>query len=334
MAARQHTLITFDNDEVVWELHKPGCKEIGVAMSQPGATKGLVKVDLEWDDDQLLEVIDPEERLSEIEEVALCECTGYGPPSEQESDLEEDDKDDEEEDDLPVPVSAAARASQAAAREKLLRQVEEVVDKLVVERGVDDIGEGDQWSEERLATCTDDYVYDLAVEVRKLRNRGDSWWRVAYELHLPGSGASNKQGRKGSAFARRLWRAAWGKSYLGERGQRESKITREARAMENLGRPYFSEDAHEEDIIKKVTGQMIHWVARLEGKHGLITSAQEAYVHHDPRLVKYRIGPQGPYIEFYEQVDAAQLRVDPQLSIAKSGPQRAVYVDRITRVGV
>jgi hypothetical protein len=338
MTAKRYTLVAYDTAKFTWELHKPGCKEIVAAVAE-GGTKKLVKTDLEAEDEDVLEDIQAFDDMT-MEDVFLCACTGYQSepePSEQESDLEDDDDElDEDEKPLPAAASAAARASQIAARERLLRQVEEAVDKLVAERGADDVGLGgkQEWDDERLATCTDDYVYDLAVEVRKLRSRGDSWWRVAYELHLPGSGASNKQGRKGSAFARRLWRAAWGKTYLGERGQRESKITREARAMENLGRSYFSEDVSDAEVVRLVTGQMLHWVTRLKVKEGLVTSAQEAYVHHDPRLVHVKQGPVGRYLEFYEQVDANQLKVDPRLAIAKSGPLRAVYVDRITRVGV
>jgi hypothetical protein len=339
MAAKRYTLVMMtQSDDEYWVIHKPGCKETIQSLAA-GATKELVKVDLEDSDEELLEALGAPLEWT-MEDVDLCACTGYvdePEPDPQVESIDEDDLDDEEDDDpltAPPPASAAARASQAAARERLLKQVEETIDKLVAERGEDNVGEGDRWAEERLFACTDDYVYDLAVEVRKLRERGDSWWRVAYELHLPGSGASNKQGRKGSAFARRLWRAAWGKTYLGERGQRESKITREARAMENLGRPYFSAEATGDEVVKKVTGQMIHWVARLEGQHGLITSAQEAYVHDDPRLVKYKQGPMGPYIEFFEQLDPAMLTIDPRRAITKSGPLRAVYVDRITRVGV
>lgn len=317
------------------------------AASLPGASKRLVKVDLDGTDEEVLEELEAPLEWT-MEDVDLCACTGYetadalghpvgGGPEGYVEPVDEDDLDDDEgEENLPQPSSAAARASQAAARAKLLRQVEEAVDKLVVERGEDNVGLGgkEEWANERLFTCTDDYVYDLAVEVRKLRERGDSWWRVAYELHLPGSGASNKQGRKGSAFARRLWRAAWGKTYLGERGQRDSKVAREARAMENLGRPYFTGAEDPMAIIERVRGQMLHWVTRLNVKNGLVTSAQEAYVHDDPKYIRVKEGPQGPYLEFYEQIDPAMLLADPRMSIAKSGPLRAVYVDRITRVGV
>lgn len=348
MAPKRWTLVEFANTEINWEIHKPGCKAIPKeGQSDYGTfTKRLVKIDLEDSDEDVLDGIDAFTEMT-MDDVNLCRCTGYenvpheDPNADEPTEYADDDvvdegtDDEEDEDDLPVPSSAAARASQAAARAKLLRLVEETVDKLVAERGEDNIGDDDRWSGERLATCTDDYVYDLAVEVRKLRERGDSWWRVAYELHLPGSGASNKQGRKGSAFARRLWRAAWGKTYLGERGQRESKLTREARAMENLGRPYFSEADDAMTIIEKVRGKMLHWVTRLGDQHGgIVTSAQEAYVHDDPKFIRVKEGPKGPYLEFFEQIDPAMLLADPRQSIAKSGPLRAVYVDRITRVGV
>lgn len=322
MATKRYTLVQFDEGDVLVVIHKVGCPKIKEDVKD-GGSKELAKLDLEASDEEILDELDPAgEDIETFEQVELCDCTGYAPGETSPAPS-------------PQPSTTAALASQQASRARLMRQVEETVEKLVAARGEDNIGEGDQWAGDRLATCTDDYVYDLAVEVRRLRGKGEPWWRVAYELGLPGSGASNRQGRKGSAFARRLWRAAWGKSYTGTTGTRESKARREERAMSNAGRPYFTEQATEMEVIDKITGQLIHWVARLNVPGGLVTSAQEAYVHDDPRLVKYHEnGPQGPYVEFYEQVDPAQLLVDPRLSIAKSGPLRAVYVDRITRVGV
>lgn len=331
-------MISFTDEEIKWEIHKPGCALIREAASLAGATKELVKVDLEDSDEEVLADIEAFVEMT-MEDVELCACTGYetgdGPEGYAEPvAAQEEDLDDEDEEDDPAPSTPAALASQQAARARLQKQVEEVIDSLITKRGVDNIGEGDEWAGNRLATCTDDYVYDLAVEVRRLRARNEPWWRVAHELGLPGSGATNKQGRKGSAFARRLWRAAWGRTYLGTTGKRESKAAREERAALNQGRPYFTDTSTEQEIIGTITGKLLHWVARLPVPDGLVYSSQEAYVHDDPRLVKYRLGPQGPYVEFYEQVDPAQLKVDPRLSIAKSGPLRAVYVDRITRVGV
>lgn len=340
MAARRYTLVSFKDEEIKWEIHKPGCTRIREAASLPGATKQLMRLDLEGSDEEVLVDIDAYLEMT-MDDVEICECTGYTqePIHDELNSAQEvvdtvDISDEEDDDDPPEPTTAAARASQAAARAKLMKQVEEVIDKLVSTRGTDNIGEGDLWDGERLESCTDDYVYDLAVEVRKLRSAGEPWWRVAHELELPGSGATNKQGRKGSAFARRLWRAAWGKTYLGTTGVRESKAAREERAARNEGRPYFRGEASEAEVIGAITGKLIHWVARLPVPDGLVYSSQEAYVHDDPRLVKWRMGPQGPYVEFYEQMDPNLLRVDPRRSITKAGPLRAVYVDRITRVGV
>lgn len=329
MTEKRYTLVMFESDDVLWVLHKPGCPQITGEL-KVGGTKDLVKTDLDAEDEEILDDIGAEPDMT-MEDVDLCACTGYSTEAEPEPEPEPEVS----EETPPPPTSAAARASQAAAKQRLLKQVEDVVDSLIAERGEDNVGLGDLWAKERLATCKDDYVYDLAVEVRKLRTRGDSWWRVAYELHLPGSGASNKQGKKGSSFARRLWRAAWGPTYVGERGQRESKITREARALENLGRPYFTGSEDAITIIEKVRGQMLHWVTRLGDQHGgIVTSAQEAYVHDDPKYIRVKEGPKGAYLEFFEQIDPAMLLADPRQSIAKSGPLRAVYVDRITRVGV
>lgn len=350
MAEKRYTVVEWEGYYVI---HKVGCGRIKDQVEKEGGTKRTAKLDLEVSDEELLSDLDAylEDTIDNVE---ICDCTGYemadalgypvgggpegyaepvAPQGEDEEYSDEYDEDDVEEEDA-TPATPAALASQQAARVRLQKQVEEAIDKLVIARGVDNVGEDDQWSDRRLESCTDDFVYDLAVEVRKMREQGEPWWRVAHELGLPGSGATNKQGRKGSAFARRLWRAAWGKTYLGTTGKRESKAAREERAARNAGRPYFSEEATETEIIGKITGKLLHWVARLPVPDGLVYSSQEAYVHDDPRLVRYRLGPQGPYVEFYEQVDPAQLLVDPRLSIAKSGPLRAVYVDRITRVGV
>jgi hypothetical protein len=335
MTLRRYTLITPEKVHAhAWSLHKVGCQDIPKELRANGGTKEMIKLDLDDDDEAVMREIDIDDLGYTIDDVRIFSCTGYEEETFTVADAEAAEEHAEASRATPPSSHPAAKASREAAVKRLQEQVEEVIDKLVIKRGTDNIGESDKWSELRLKTCTDDYVYDLAVEVRKLRERGEAWWRVAYELGLPGSGASNKQGRKGSAFARRVWRAAWGKTYLGDRGQRESKLTREARALADQARPYFAEDAQETEIINRVCGQLIHWVAKLPGEHGLITSAQEAYVHHDPHMIKLRIGPKGRYLEFYEQVDAAQLCVDPRLSIAKSGPLRAVYVNRITRVGI
>lgn len=217
--------------------------------------------------------------------------------------------------------------------ERLAVTAKIVIEKLVDLRGEDNAGEGDEWSTERLATCTDDYTYDLAVEIRKMRAQGTSWWRIAYELHLPGSGASAKQGGSGASLARRVWRAAWGKTYESEAVPREGKGEKVQRVFDEKARPYFAADAKELDVIKAMAGRLVQWCTRLQTPGGAVVSLQETFVHKDLHLIKIKQGPRGRYVEFFEQPDPELLRIDPHQAIAKSGPLRSVYLDRIVKVG-
>lgn len=220
-----------------------------------------------------------------------------------------------------------------SAGDRLAQISQDTIEKLLASREVDDIGTGDQWSGQRMKTCEDDYTYDLAVEVRKAREQGSSWWRIAYDLELPGFGHSAKQGRLGASLARRLWRAAWGKTYDGMAAIRETKEDRVARSEVDDGKPYFHGDENEMDIVKAVAGKQVEWCTRLPVPGGIVASLQSTYVHGDVRLIFVKVGPKGRYVEFYEQSDPAMLVLDPREAIAKAGPLRSVYLDRITKVG-
>lgn len=233
--------------------------------------------------------------------------------------------------------AASKPAKNGVAEDKAAHQtvqiMKEIIEKIVAARGADDIGENDQWSDQRRAEV-DDYVYDLAVEVRKLREIGSAWWRIAYELQLPHNGPSAKQGKGGAAYARRLWVRAWGAlPEAGERSNRETKSSKRERAITTEARPYFTEEAKDMDVIKAVCGKEIHWTARVGNGVGAVVSPQTAFVHHDPRTIRIVLGPRGRVLEFFEALDAAHMKVDPRMAIAKTGPRRSVYLSRIEKVG-
>lgn len=236
----------------------------------------------------------------------------------------------------PTPTARKPQKNGVAV-DKAARQAQEIIkgliEKIIAARGDDTVGDGDQWAAAR-REGVDDYTYDLAVEVRKLRGQGAAWWRIAYELQLPGHGPSAIQGKSGAAFARRLWERAWGKTYTdGERAPRETKADKRERAVTMEARPVFSEETPESEIISRIMGQSIHWNARVGNGVGAVVSPQEAFVHPDPRTIRIIMGPKGRVVEFFEAIDAAQLKVDPARSIAKTGPRRSVYLSRIERVG-
>jgi hypothetical protein len=219
------------------------------------------------------------------------------------------------------------------ARDKLSETCERIVGELVSKRGSDDIGEcgSDHWHDDRLETCEDDWTFDLAMEVRYLRESGKAWWLIAQELGLPGNGCDAKQGRAGAAFARRLWKAAWGETYHDTNVNRETKGERVDRAQLDTSRPYFAADALAPDIISRIRGVKIEWITRLQAGDGLVVSHQETYVHDDKQLIKVKQGPKGRYVEFFEQPDKTMLAI--RNSLSKAGPLRSVYLDRIIRVG-
>lgn len=201
---------------------------------------------------------------------------------------------------------------------------EEIIEKIVAKRGHDDVGEGDLWDGERLEDVGD-WTYDLAVEIRKLREADHAWWSLAWMLDLPGSGPSLAKGRTGSNFARQVWVAAWGQTYDSKPVPRKSKEEKVRRAISEHARSYFSEADDDNHVKREITGRLVTWVTRLPAGGEVVASRQKAIVHDNAKRVSVLTGPQGRYVEFYEQPD-------PNTKI--SGPLRAVYLNRIIEVGV
>jgi hypothetical protein len=228
------------------------------------------------------------------------------------------------------PKKNGVAEDQAARQADKIMQ--ELIEKIIARRGIDDVGEGDQWAGER-REGVDDYTYDLAVEVRKLREAGEAWWRIAYDLGLPHSGPSAKQGKGGAAYARRLWARAWGPVSQSTRAQRVTKAQHRERVAVEEHRPAFSTETPDNYIVDTVCGKEIHWTGRIPTANGTVIAPLTAYVHHDPRTIKIVLGPRGRVVEFFEALDADHLKVDPRMAIAKTGPRRSVYVHNIWKVG-
>jgi hypothetical protein len=311
MGSKRYTVVTPEvSKDHVWSVHKLGCADVKKELAARGGYKETLKLDLD-DEAAVMALLDPDDLGYEIFDVKVFPCTN----ARQEK--------------KPAPAGSSAATTRNGRK---------------VSTGTSRAGEREvavekkrkallPWQEERLPGC-DDATYEKAVQVRTGRANGEPWWRIAQIMELPGFGASAAQGKAGAGQARRLWEKAWGKTYSGDRAPRDTRQRREERSLTEAHRSYFTGEELEMEIIKEVCGKLLHWVTRLGDAHGgVVTSAQEAHVHHDPRTIIVRDGPKGRYVEFWEALDPAMLTVDPHLSIAKSGPRRAVYLDRITRVG-
>lgn len=292
-----------------FSVHAPGCRDIRRELRKGGGGQEDSTFDL-GNEDEAMKAIDVDGLGYSMMDVHVHTCATAL--------------------DAANKISTRRRKRNGAAQDQAKVQASEIIEGLI-ERVV---AAADAYAEVRLATC-DDATYAKAQEVRTMREGGEAWWRIAQAMGLPGSGASAKQGKSGAAYARRLWERAWGKTYLdGERAPRETKEVKRERVVLAPHRSAFTDASTDQAIADAILGNKIYWSARLgTPEQGIVVSPQEAYVHHNPRLVRVKQGPKGRYVEFYEQVDAAQLKIDPNLSISKSGPIRSVYVANIERVG-
>jgi len=331
-----------------WAVHAVGCSDITRELRRLGGTQETVVLDLD-DEAQCMAVIDPDALGYGMHDVKVFPCalaahrtpvkhrpqkaapamTGTKTPATAVRPAAL----------VPGPVAVPTTKPKAngaaldAAALKAEKIIAEIVEKIIEKRGTDDVGTGDQWDDDRRDTV-DDYTYDLAVEVRKMRVGGAAWWRIAHNLYLPGAGPSAAQGKSGAAYARRLWERAWGKTYTdGEKAPRETKERKRERAVTTEHRPYFADTATDVQITNAVAGQEIMWFARVDTPSGAVISEQNATVHPDPRTIKIVLGPKGRVLEFYETLDTAMLLIDPHQAITKTGPRRSVYIDRIEKVG-
>jgi hypothetical protein len=169
--------------------------------------------------------------------------------------------------------------------------------------------------------CSDE-DYALAVKVKELRAQGRAWWSIGHELGLKGSGPSVKQGKTGAAHARRLWEKAWGATYKDTSVPRETKAIKTERALTQPGKPFFSADTPDLEVLDAVKGKSIEWTTRLGAGDTVVCSIQTAIVGDKAQVVQ---GLKGRVLKFYEL---------PESGSRLSGPLRSVYVQQIEKVGL
>jgi hypothetical protein len=222
--------------------------------------------------------------------------------------------------DTVAPTARAARARRnGKAQDEAATQAKEIIAeetaKVIAKRN----------EPARLKGCSDE-DYALAMKVRSLREQGAAWWAIGQQMGLKGAGNSAKSGKTGAAHARRLWEKAWGPTYKDTSVPRETKAIKRERALTQPGKPYFSGDATDLEIIDAVQGREITWLTRLAAGDGVVVSEQKTVVK--PGSVRVVTGPKGRVLNFFEMVK------DEGSAKLGSGPQRSVYVDRIEKVGL
>lgn len=125
----------------------------------------------------------------------------------------------------------------------------------------------------------------LGKRVKELRDGGMAWWQIAYQLELPGAGASAATGKSGAARARLLYRKTYGE-LPGDVVRRSTKASRAAAAETGavLRKPHFTEEQLEDDeyLLGHTTGKLLRWIGKTKcSDDSVLETEREARVHPD-----------------------------------------------------
>jgi hypothetical protein len=114
----------------------------------------------------------------------------------------------------------------------------------------------------------------LAPDVKSMREEGLAWWQIGHKLGLPGSADTVAKGKGGAAYARKIWKAAFGevprvqvrdgsRSRKAEKNEhvRELKESTKTARIEAVrsGEAVIKPDMTEQDILDMLDGRMITW---------------------------------------------------------------------------
>lgn len=118
----------------------------------------------------------------------------------------------------------------------------------------------------------------LAPQVKELREKGLAWWQIGFELRLPGSADTVAKGKGGAAFARKIWKHAFGEvpRVQNRDGRnrkprekndhvREMRTTTKTARVEAVraGTSVIKPETTADEIVAMVEGRMITWSLNL-----------------------------------------------------------------------
>jgi hypothetical protein len=182
----------------------------------------------------------------------------------------------------------------------------------------------------------------LAVKVKELRDGGMPWWRIGYELGLPGSADNVAQGKGGAGAARRLYAGAFGalperpapktprKPAEKNEAVKALKAAPKAERVEAVrtGSGALGADLTDAQVLDALRGRTLTWTINLADMDGGPNSYSEDSAQVHPKWAKIEHHGGERCIAFREmdmKAKAADARSNP-------GPTRVVRLSRIHNV--
>lgn len=188
---------------------------------------------------------------------------------------------------------------------------------------------------------------DLAAECKRLRDgEGMAWWRIGYELKLPGAANNVREGKGGAAQARRLYaQANNGIPHTPRTRSARERAEKTPRHAANVGTKtdrkialverghVIPQDLSDEEVLAMVAGKVIEWginVSRLCGDDdNELWLGQEARVHPvDVVMEEEPSKVDGSRVVRFREY----LGIDSDTGRHMSGPTRTVRVNAIHTV--
>jgi hypothetical protein len=123
----------------------------------------------------------------------------------------------------------------------------------------------------------------MAQQVKDMRAEGLAWWQIGFKLSLPGSASTVAQGKGGAAYARKIYKGAFGEVPRvqvrdGSRSKKAEKnpavrALRETSRAERVvqvraGQSVISPDLTDEEVLAMVDGRMLTWSINLANVDG------------------------------------------------------------------
>lgn len=179
----------------------------------------------------------------------------------------------------------------------------------------------------------------LAAEVKGLRESGLAWWQIGHKLALPGSADNVAQGKGGAAYARKIWKAAFGEvprvqTRTGKRSKRaekndhvrELKATTKTERVEAVRRgvSVIKPEMTDEQVIEMLTGRVITWSFNLGNVDGQEDDFYDCTIGVFPKTCKVLDIKGDRAIEFRE--------LDPSAPISVRGVPGAMRVVRVSAI--
>lgn len=179
----------------------------------------------------------------------------------------------------------------------------------------------------------------LADQVKELREGGLAWWQIGFKLSLPGSADTVAKGKGGAAYARKIWKSAFGEvprvqNRTGLRSKkrekndhvRELKETTKAARVEAVrrGEAVIRPEMTDEEIVTMLEGRVIVWSFNLANVDGQSDDFFDCEIGVFPKTCKVTGEGEERAVHFNE--------LDPKAPIAVRGIKGAYRSVRVSAI--